>query len=188
MKKRNKKGIDITNLTIDQLENQIKNENYKSRYKSLLKNTIYTIIIIFAFCVLLATLIMPVFEIKGNSMSPTYNDGNIVVALKKSKYKSGDVIAFYYGNKILVKRVIATEGDWVNIKEGIIYTNGREIDKSSSDESFYYGNQEYPYQVPSNGLFVVSDNKSDTQDSRNSQIGCVEKENILGEVLFRLWN
>lgn len=180
-----KEKIKIDELTIDLLEKEIKKENYKSRYALLLKNTIYTIVIIFAFCIILATLVMPIFKINGNSMSPTYNDGNIVFALNTKKFKANEIIAFYYENKILVRRIVATEGEWVNIKDGIIYVDGNKV--FSDDRTFGYGDIEYPYQVPSGQLFVLSDNVKDSQDSRYSQIGCVKKDDIVGKVIFKLW-
>lgn len=187
-KRKEEKAEDIVKLTPQQIQEEIKKENYKLKYVSLLKSTIFTIMVIVAFCILLATLILPVFEIKGSSMYPTYEDGNIVVAFNTNKLYLNDVIAFYHGNKILVKRIVALSGDWVNIKDGVVYVNGEpeveQIFKSTVED---LGDIEYPIQVPDNQIFVLSDNRSDLQDSRNSQIGCIKKEDILGKVLFKLW-
>lgn len=183
-----KDKIKINDLTVDMLEKEINNQNYKSRYILLLKNTIYTVVIIFAFCIILATLVMPVFEINGDSMNPTYNDGNVVVAINTKKFKQDEIIAFYYENKILVRRIIATEGQWINIKDGIIYVDGKEITSPSNDEeAFSYGDIEYPFQVPGGQLFVLSDNRKDSQDSRYSQIGCIKRDDIVGKVIFKLF-
>lgn len=179
------KMINISKLTSEAVEDAIKKESYKSKYYTLLKNTVFTVIVIFAFSVLIATLIMPVFEIKGDAMNPTYKDKDIVVAFNTKKLNNQDIIAFYYGNKILVKRVVAKEGQWVNIKDNKVYVDSKVIELN--EEEIDRGDITYPYQVPSGGIFVLSDNKQDLQDSRNSQIGCVKKEDILGKVLFKLW-
>ena len=132
---------------------------------------------------------MPVLEVKGNSMQPTYKNGDITVAFKTKKINQGDIISFYYGNKILVKRVIAGSGDWVNIKEGIVYVNGEALKESYvNDNKYDIGDIKYPYQVPDGQWFVLSDNRVDTQDSRYVQIGCVKNDDVVGKILFRLFS
>ena len=176
-------------LSIAQIENELKRENYKSKYLKLFRSTIYTIIIIAAFTVLLATLVMPVLEIKGDSMNPIYSNGDIAVAFKTKNINTGDVISFYYGNKILVKRVIAKSGDWVNISDdGKVIVNGDEIKEPYLvDRKYDIGDIKYPYQVPDGSWFVMGDNREDTNDSRSSQIGAIKQDDVVGVVLFRVW-
>ena len=173
----------------DLIKQELKRENYKSRYLKILKSTIYSIFIIAAFSVLLATLVMPVFEIKGDSMSPSFNNGDIALSIKSSDLKTGDVISFYYGNKILVKRVIARAGDWVIVKEdGTIYVNGNQIEESHHQNQLMdIGDIKYPYQVPDGQWFVLSDDREDLKDSRSSLIGCIKQEDVIGKVLFKIW-
>ena len=120
--KKNKKEIYIPNK--EELEKELSKEKYKIKYKKILKSTIYTLIIVVAISSLLSTLLFPVLEIYGGSMSPTLTGGDIVLCLKKSKFQHGDIIAFYYNNRILVKRVIGVSSDWINIdEEGNVYVN-----------------------------------------------------------------
>lgn len=190
-KKQNKipKKISYKDLTINQIESELKREKYKSKYIKVLKSTIYALIIIAALAALIATLIMPVLQISGDSMTPAYNSGEIVLTVKTNNLKSGDVIAFYHGNKILVKRIIAKEGNWVNITEdGKVYINGQLLDEPYVKElSLGEYNIEFPYQVPAQQLFVLSDNRSNNIDSRNTDIGCVKQEDIIGKILLRIW-
>ena len=122
-------------------------------------------------------------------MSPTLTEGNIVVSLKGSRFETGDVIAFYYNNKVLVKRVIANTGDWVDIdKEGNVYVNNELIDEPYlTDKAFGECNIDLPYQVPESRIFVMGDNRSVSVDSRNTAVGCVAEEQIVGKIVFCVW-
>ncbi len=116
--------------TAEQLEAELKRERYKRRYHSVFRSTVYTLITVAAIAVLVATLWLPVLQIYGSSMTPTLSDGNIVVSVKTGDFQSGDIIAFYYNNKILIKRVIAGPGDWVNVEEdGTVYVNNERLDE-----------------------------------------------------------
>ena len=139
--------------------------------------------------VLVATLWLPVLQIYGSSMAPTLSDRDIVLTLKTSKFESGDVIAFYYNNKILVKRVIAQAGDWIDITpEGDVYVNGELLDEPYLDEKALGDcNIELPYQVPESRIFVMGDHRSVSVDSRNTAVGCVAEEQIVGKLIFRVW-
>ena len=175
--------------TTSQLESELKRELYKSRYKKLLKNTIYALIIVVALSVLAATLVFPVLQIYGDSMKPTLVEDDIVVSIKKTNFESGDIIAFYYNNKILVKRVIATSSEWVRVdEEGNVHVN----DKLISEPYVYKKNLgesdiKNPYQVPEGEYFVLGDERESSIDSRNSTIGTIAKEDIIGEVIFKVW-
>lgn len=171
------------------LEKELKRVNYKKRYLTTLKNTVFTLITVAAISVLVATLWMPVLRIYGTSMTPTLEDGSIVVSYKTDKYKTGDVIAFYYNNKILVKRVIAQSGDWVDIdKKGIVKVNGEVIDEPYIEE-FSFGECDIclPYQVPEERVFVMGDHRDVSIDSRNTSVGCVAEEQVVGIITYKVW-
>lgn len=188
MKKTNKqKSLDLP--TTKDLEKQLNQEKYNFKYKRILKSTIYALIIVASISTLAATLIFPVLKIYGSSMSPTLIDGDIVISIKKTKFKKGDIIAFYYNNHILVKRVIATSSDWVNIDlEGNIYINNKLIEENYIEEkSFGESNIEFPYQVPEGTYFILGDKRNISIDSRNSLIGTIPQEEIIGKIIFRVW-
>lgn len=171
-----------------ELEAELHNEKYKSKYKKILKSTVYILLIVVAISAIVATLVFPVLKIYGTSMSPVVNNGDIVVAIKKNKFNSSDVVAFYYNNRILVKRVIATPQDWVNIDEdGKIYVNNVLLDESYIYGKTVQGDIEYPFQVPSDSYFVLSDQREIMVDSRNKEIGCIKQEDIVGKVVFKVW-
>ena len=132
---------------------------------------------------------MPVIEITDSSMKPLIDDGDIVLTIKSNNFKTGDVVAFYYGNKILVKRVIGVQGDFVNIdKDGIVYVNGVELKEDYTKELLKGKSDiEYPVQVSDNSIFVLSDERSILTDSRSENIGTIKAENIIGKVIFRVW-
>lgn len=175
--------------SLSELEGELNRERYQYRYRSVLRSTIYTLITVAAVAVLVATLWLPVLQIYGTSMSPTLTDGDIVISLKASEFEPGDVIAFYYNNKILVKRVIATEGDWVDIDEdGTVYVNDEELDEPYlTEKALGDCNIELPYQVPDSRIFVMGDHRSVSVDSRNTAVGCVAEEQIVGKLIFCIW-
>lgn len=173
----------------EELEKELNRVKYKRRYHVVLRSTVYTLITVAAIAVLVATLWMPVLQIYGGSMTPTLSDGNIVVSVKSGDFQSGDIIAFYYNNKILIKRVIAEPGDWVNIDEyGTVYVNDAKLDEPYlAEKSLGDCNIELPYQVPESRLFVMGDHRSVSVDSRNTAVGCVAEEQIVGKIVFRVW-
>ena len=185
-----KKKIPKSNApAIDQLEGELRRERYKRRYSAVLKSTVYTLITVAAIAVLVATLWMPVLQIYGNSMTPTLTEGDIVLTVKNSDFNQGDIIAFYYGNKLLVKRFIAGPGSWVNIDDdGNVYVDGQLIDEPYVDEKALGDtNIELPYQVPDERWFVLGDHRATSVDSRNSTVGCVSDEQIVGQIVYRVW-
>lgn len=171
------------------LEAELKRERYRQRYFKIIKDTFYTLVVVAAVAVLIATLWMPVLQIYGSSMTPTFTDGEIVVALKGSNFEYGDIIAFYYNNKILVKRCIAGPGDWVDIdKDGNVYVNNKLLDEPYvSEKSVGECDITLPYQVPDSRYFVMGDHRSVSVDSRSSTVGCVSNEQIVGCIKFRVW-
>lgn len=175
--------------SIDQLEQELSHEKYKINYAKALRSTVYSLITIAAIAVLVAVLLLPVMQIYGTSMTPTLAEGDIVVSVKGAALETGDVVAFYYNNRILVKRVIANAGDWVDIDEnGTVYVNGVRLDEPYvSDLAMGECDIELPYQVPEARIFVMGDHRSVSVDSRSTTIGCVSEEQIVGKILFRVW-
>ena len=174
---------------IAQLEKELDRVRYRSRFGTVLRSTIYTLITVAAVAVLIATLWLPVLQIYGSSMTPTLVDGEIIFTIKTSDFEPGDIVAFYHENKILVKRVVASSGDWVDIDEdGTVYINGEELEEPYLQEKALGDcNIELPYQVPDERIFVMGDHRSTTVDSRNTAVGCVAQEDIVGKIIFRIW-
>lgn len=175
--------------TIAQLEAELGREKYRRRFRRVLRNTVYALVTVAAAAVLVATLWMPVLQISGNSMTPTLVGGQVVVSWKGSSFQAGDVVAFYYDNKILVKRVIAGPGDWVDIAEdGTVYVNEVELyEPYLVEKAFGDCDITLPYQVPESRVFVMGDHRSVSVDSRNSVLGCVSDDQIVGRLVFRVW-
>ena len=180
-------------LTTSQIEGELKHEKNKDQVKKTFRVTIFTIIVVAAAAVLVATLWMPVLRIYGTSMTPTLDEGDIVISVKSPKYTTGQLISFYYGNKLLVKRIIAGPGDWVNIDlDGNVYVNDMKnpLDEPYiSEENKAYGEVtiEFPYQVPEERYFVLGDHRDTSADSRNVTIGCISEEQIVGKIIFCIW-
>ena len=175
--------------TAEQVEAELKREKYHTRYRSTLKSTVYILIVVSAVAVLVATLWMPVLQIYGSSMTPTLSEGEIVVSLKSKNFTLGDVVGFWYGNKLLVKRVIAGPGDWVDIDaDGYVYINGEQLDEPYVYErAFGDCNISLPYQVGDERYFLMGDHRSTSSDSRNALIGCIPEEQIVGRIVWRVW-
>ncbi len=175
--------------SLAQLEAELKREKNSRRYRSLIRSTVYSLITVAAVAVLVATLWMPVLKIYGNSMTPTLINGDIVISVKSTEFKTGDVIAFYYNNNVLVKRVIAGPADWVDIDvNGNVSVNGSLLDEPYVEEkSMGYCDISLPYQVPESRLFVMGDHRDTSIDSRSLSVGCVADEYIVGKLVFCIW-
>lgn len=175
--------------SVEQLEEELNREKYKKRYNQVLRSTIYTLVVVAAVAVLVATIWMPVLQIYGSSMAPTITEGNIVVSIKGAEFEPGDLVAFYLGNKILVKRCIAGPGQWVDIDEdGDVYVDGKLLEEPYLKEKALGDcNIKLPYQVPDNRYFCLGDHRSTSVDSRNNTVGCVSEEQIVGKIVFRVW-
>ena len=175
--------------TLEQLQKEVDRVHYRRDFSRVMINTIYSLVVVAAIAVLVAVLLLPILRIYGHSMNDTLDEGDIVVSLKGSDFKTGDIIAFYYNNKILIKRVIGKAGDWVDIdQDGNVYVNGNLVDEPYlDDKAFRECNIELTYQVPVSKVFVMGDNRSVSVDSRNTAVGCVAEEQIVGKVVYRLW-
>jgi len=175
--------------TSDQFANELIRVKYKLRYRRLLKNSVYALLVVAAISVLIATLLLPVLEIYGNSMNPTLKNGEIVISLKTSSLDRGDICCMYYNNRVLIKRVIGLAGDVIDMdNEGNVYVNGVIIDEPYVEKK-YLGECDikFPYTVPEQTIFVLGDNRETSVDSRNSQLGAVSSDEIIGKIVFRIW-
>jgi signal peptidase I len=175
--------------TTPQLEWAEEKNSYRRRFFAGLRTTVGALIVVAAIAVLIATIWMPVLQIYGTSMSPTLSEGEIVLALKGSDFETGDLVAFYLGNKLLVKRCIAGPGDWIDIdQDGNVSVNGELLDEPYvSDKAQGECDIEFPYQVPESRYFMLGDHRSTSMDSRSSAIGCVAEEQIVGRLILRIW-
>ena len=186
-KKKQVKKVDMP--TIELLEGELKQTQYKTRYGKVLRSTVFSLLVVAAIAVIIAVLLMPVLQISGNSMEPTLSDEDLVIALNNGKFKTGEVIGFYFNNGILVKRVIATSGDWVDIdSEGTGYVNGVRLDEPYiSEKALGECNITLPYQVPDGKCFVMGDHRENSIDSRTTTVGCISGDKIVGKLLLRFW-
>lgn len=171
------------------LEKVVQKNRYKRRYGIVLRSTVYALVVVAALAVLVATLWTPVLQIYGSSMSPTLSEGQFVVSLKGAKFRQGDLVSFYIGNKLLVKRVIAVPGDWVNISEdGTVYVNDAELDEPYIDgKALGQCDLKLPYQVPESSYFLMGDHRQTSVDSRSSAVGAVVRDQIVGKIVFCVW-
>lgn len=175
--------------TVQQLEAELKREKYRGRYWKMLRGTVAVLVVVAATAVLISNLLLPILRIYGSSMTPTLVNGNIVAAVRNGTYQRGDIIAFYYNNKILVKRVVGMPGEWVDMDEsGNVTIDGEPLEEPYlTEKALGECDIELPYQVPEGRYFVMGDHRGVSSDSRSSQVGCVSEEQIVGKLLFRLW-
>lgn len=175
--------------TAAELEEELARERKARRSRRIVTGSLGTLAVVAALAVLTATLLTPVLRIYGTSMSPTLEEGDLVVTLKTDNLEMGDVVAFYYNNKVLVKRVIAGPGDWVDIADdGTVSVNGKVLDEPyAKDKGLGSCNITLPYQVPDSRVFVMGDHRSTSVDSRSTSVGCVAQDQVVGKLILRLW-
>lgn len=179
----------VSRPTLSQMEAALEQERYASRYRRALRGTLSALVTAAAIAVLVATLMLPVLRIYGGSMTPTLEDGDVVASVRAGQFRRGDVVAFYYNNKILIKRVIALPGEWVDIDEsGAVSVDGQTLDEPYVSERALGGcDIALPYQVPEGRLFVMGDHRDVSVDSRSAAVGCVSEEQIVGRLVLRIW-
>lgn len=184
-----KKNKNISTPTLRQIETELRKEEYRSSRKRILRGSISTLIVIAAATVLISTFLLPVLRIYGTSMTPALDAGDIVVTVRSGSYNRGDVIAFYYNNKVLIKRIIGLPGEWVDIDEnGNVSVDGEILEEPYlTEKSQGEYDIELPYQVPDGRYFIMGDHRQVSSDSRNSAVGCVSEEQIVGKLIFRVW-
>lgn len=175
--------------SVEQLEKELQREKHKCQYINILRSTIWGLVIVAAVAVLITVFLFPGLRIYGNSMTPTLQNGEIVFSVKTTNLKPGDIVAFYYNNNVLIKRVICSAGDWLDIeKDGTVYVNGEMLDEPYlTEKALGSCDITLPYQVPDGRIFVMGDHRSTSIDSRNASVGCVSQEQIVGKVTFRIW-
>lgn len=175
--------------TSRQLKEELRREQHKGDYGRTLRSTVYLLVVVAAAAVLAATLLFPVLRVTGTSMEPSLENKQIVLALKNSDFKRGDIVAFYYNNKILLKRVIAFPGEQVDIRsDGTVYVGGEPLQEPYlAEKSLGECDLEFPYQVPDGKIFVMGDHRATSVDSRSSAIGCISDEFVVGKVVLRVW-
>ncbi len=187
----NRNQTDLSNFkpSVDELKKELKRENRKKEYRNVLRNTLIVVVSVAALAVLISSFYVTVLKVTGDSMTPTLETGQIVIAQNSQEFEAGEMLAFYYNNKVLVKRVIGSPGDWVNIDaNGRVSVNGIELEETyASDLSLEPTDIEFPYQVPENRWFVLGDHRSVSIDSRSSVVGCVTREQLIGKVVFRVF-
>lgn len=186
MRKR-KNQVDLPSMS--QIEAERRKLKYKERYRQVLSSTIGILAVVAAVAVLVASLVLPTLQVAGTSMEPTLMDGDVVVLVKQPKFETGDLVGLYHNGKILLKRVIAGAGDWVNMDEsGNVYVNDVPLSEPYvTEKSLGECNIEFPYQVPDGSWFVLGDHRTTSIDSRNTAVGCIPQENIIGKIILRVW-
>ncbi len=182
-----KNKVSVPSLT--EIQTERKRIRKKDYYRQSLRSTVSVLVVVAAVAVLIATLFLPILQISGDSMSPTLDHDEIVVLLKTKKFERGDLIGFYYQGKILLKRVIALPEDEVALDaEGNVYINGELLDEPYvTDKGLGDCDLEFPYRVSGTSYFVMGDRRSNSVDSRNSAIGSIPQEDIIGKVFVRVW-
>lgn len=189
MKRQDKKHESKKLPSLGDLQTELKRERYKRRFRRLLRSTVNALIVVAAVAALIATLIFPVLQIAGNSMEPSLTEGDLVLLVKTNKLETGDLCAFYYSNKILIKRIIAVPGDYLWIEsDGTVYLNGEALDEPYvSEKALGECDIEFPYQVPENAYFMMGDHRETSIDSRSSTIGCIAEDQIVGKIWCKFW-
>ena len=185
-----KKSIEELSLpSVEQLGEELNRLSSQKKYKSTLRSTVAVLLVVAAVAVLISTTFLPVLRIYGTSMNPALNNGDVVIALRSGSYQRGDVIAFYYNNKILVKRVIGLPGEIINVEsDGTVTVDGEPLEEPYlTEKSLGECTIELPYEVPEGRYFVMGDNREVSSDSRSESIGCAAEEQIVGKLVFRVW-
>lgn len=186
---KNKRIKSVTPDDLPAIEAELKRVKDRSMFRTILRSTVYTLIVVAACAVLIAVLFMPVLRIYGNSMTPTLKEGEIVVSIKTDNIRQGEIVGAYFGSKLLIKRCVASAYQWVDIKEdGTVYVDGEPLDEPYlTEKALGECSVEFPFQVPENSIFVLGDHRATSIDSRSTAVGCIDLENVVGRIMFRVW-
>ncbi|MGE4276982.1 MAG: signal peptidase I [Lawsonibacter sp.] len=178
-----------TRPTLEQLNKELDRRRHKNAYNRALQGTIWTLVVVAAVAIICSTFFLSLLQIEGSSMEPTLNEGELVVASKSKHFQRGDIIAFYYNNKVLLKRVIGFSSEWVDIDEnGNVSINGQDLEEPYIQEkALGECDITLPCQIPDERWFVLGDCRSTSVDSRSKVIGNVADEQLVGKVVFRIW-
>lgn len=184
------KKVPETMPSVEQVEAELKNINYRKKFRSTLISTVSILIVVAAVAVLVSTLVFPVVQVAGSSMEPTLKEGDILVLIKSDNVTYGEMCCVSWQNKSLLKRVIGLSGDIINMDgDGNVFVNGELLDEPYvENKELGRCEIEFPYQVPENKVFILGDQRESSVDSRSSAIGCVGKDQIVGRVLFKVWS
>lgn len=189
MKENRQRRRDIEIPSREAVAEEKKRLRHRNRFRRSLFNTIGFLIVVAAVSVLISARFLPVVQVSGSSMEPTLRDGEILILQKTDDFETGDLIAFYYQSRILLKRVIGTAGDYIDIDaQGNVSVNGIWLDEPYvTERSLEECDIRLPYQVPDGRVFVMGDHRSVSIDSRTREVGCVAQEQMVGKVAFRIW-
>ena len=187
MRVRDKRDVAIPSKK--QIETERKRYRRQKAYNKALRGTVYVLTVVAAVAVLIATLILPVLQIEGTSMEPTLYNGDVVLLMKTTRFERGELCGFTWNNKLLIKRVIGVPGDWIEIDtDGTVYLNGDRLEEPYvMQQAFGECDLVFPFQVPQEQYFVIGDMRESSIDSRNTLIGCIPKDQIVGKVFLRVW-
>ncbi len=180
---------EIQRPSVEALQAELKRVSKRKEYRKVMRNTLFVVIVVAALAVLVSSFFVTVLKVTGDSMTPTMSTGEIVIARNSGTFEPGELIAFYYNNKVLVKRVLGSPGDWIDIDdEGNVSVNGQTIDEPYvTEKSLDPADVEFPYQVPENRYFVLGDHRKASIDSRSTVVGCVTREQLIGKIIFRVY-
>lgn len=186
---RNKHRKEIPLPSEEQVLEERRRLRRSKQFRNVLGSTVAILLVVAAVAVLLVTLFLPVLQVSGTSMEPTLEDGDVIVLVKTSDFDTGDLCAVRVSGNVLLKRMIAGPGDWINIDdEGNVYVNGELLDEPYvTDKALGITDLTYPYQVPDNSIFVMGDHRSVSVDSRRSEVGCIPYEQVIGRIVIRIW-
>ncbi|SHJ83071.1 signal peptidase I [Hathewaya proteolytica DSM 3090] len=176
--------------SLEEINMELKRRTEASDRYKIYKKFLSSLIVVAAFTVLIATLWLPVMKVNGTSMEPLLIDGDIIVAVKDvNLIKHGDIIAFYYNDKVLLKRVLGLPGDTVMVdKSGKVYVNNKYIDEPYIyEKSLGICNVTMPVKVQENSFFVLGDNRAVSIDSRSADVGNIHFERVVGKIVLRVY-
>ena len=171
-----------------------KHLNHKNRIESSLLLYLHDFVTWLGVILLVFLLLFRVVVVSGPSMKNTLLHGDYLLLINNVFYKDpaqGDIVVVskdsYHSGEPIIKRVIATEGQWVDIDfdAGVVYVNGTALEESyTRTPTNLYEGVDFPLMVDEGCIFVMGDNRNESKDSRSPEIGQVDKREILGKAIF----